>query len=227
MTDGSARCELQVRPAGGLEIGAGDEAAGVGAEQQGGADHFLRPAGAVHGVGAVLDLLPLGDVLTAPAVALGGDQAGGEGVQQDASAGVFAGEIDDQVVLGGFERGVDAEGVVGAGFVDAAEGEDAAPALLGHRGDGGLEQLDRGGEVDGDLAVEFGLGDVGQGLALLDRGGDDQDVDVAEGGAGVGDGAAGFALGGEVGFDGGAAAAEGGDGGAGFGRGVGAADRGV
>ena len=129
---------LQMRAPGGLEIGAGDEAAGIGAKEQGGADHFLGAAGAVHGIGALLDLFPRGGVLTAPAVALGGDQARGQGVQQDAAAGVFAGQVDDQVVLGGFQRGVDAEGVVGVRLVDAAEGKHAAPALLAHRGDGGL-----------------------------------------------------------------------------------------
>ena len=181
----------------------------------------------MHGVGAVLDLLPLRGVLAAPAVALGRDETGRECVQQHAATGVFTGEIDDQVVLGGFERGINAERVVRACLVDAAEGENTAPAFLGHGRNGGLDQLDRGGEVDGELAVEFGLGDVGQGLAVLDRGGDDQDVDMAECGAGLGDCAAGLSRRDEVGLDGDAAAAEGGDGGAGFGGGVGEADRGV
>lgn len=80
-------------------------------------------------------------------------------------------------------------------LLDAADGEYAAPAALGHRRDEGLEQFERGAEIDGDLAVEVLAGDGPEILRQFDRGVQHQDVDRRPGGDRGGEMAAGIVVG--------------------------------
>ena len=79
----------------------------------------------------------------------------------------LARKVDAQVVLRRLERCVYGEVGCGVGLVDAADGQNAAPATGAHARYASLEQFDAGVKVDAALAFQLALADLGKGFALL------------------------------------------------------------
>ena len=88
-------------------------------------------------------------------VAVGGDDAGGKRVEGDAVAAVRDGRVANDVVEGRLRGGIGDEPRGGAEVVDAADDEDPPPPFCAHGGQKGLDELERGGDIDLKLPREL------------------------------------------------------------------------
>jgi hypothetical protein len=160
-----------------------DVVAGGGGEEDGGSGEVFGVAPATGG-NAIEDLTgALGIVLQGLGV-VGGEVAGGDGVDVDAAGGPLVGEGLGELADAAFGRGIGRD-------VDASlEGEqrgdvdDFAAALGEHVAAGVLGEAEDTGEVDIDDSLPVFGGVVGGGGAADDAGVVDEDVNGAEAGDG-------------------------------------------
>src|SRR5579864_459914 len=157
----------------------GDEAGGVGGQEDGGAGEFVELAETAHG-GAQQELAAALGTVQERGVQIGAQDAGDERVDADAGSGPLDGEGLGERSDGGFA------GAVGSNFVEAEErGEradidDAAVTPLEHVTAEDAASAQRAVEVGVDDGVPLGFGKIEGGHAPGAAGAIDENLDAAE-----------------------------------------------
>ena len=177
------------------EDDAGDPV-GIG-EVEGGVGDVVGGAVSAEGL-VVVEVLKL--LVGELAVEVGGDDAGGDGIDADVVGGEFDGEIPGQrgdTTLGG-HGGAGGEGGDAVVGEDGTDVDDGAVAMGSHVADGGLGEQVGAAEVT-EVGVEFMGGVVGEGFGCEGAGVVDEKVESAEAIDGVLDQLVGCLIAGDIG----------------------------